>query len=53
MVQAASKAVIRQAAPGFKAMAWWQNKFQEVSLEQFRGKFRLLPTSADPMLTAA
>jgi len=38
MVQAGSKAVIRKAAPTFEAMAWWQNKFQKVSLEQFRGK---------------
>jgi alkyl hydroperoxide reductase subunit AhpC len=41
MVQAGSKAVIRKAAPTFTAQAWWQNKIQEVSLEQFRGKFSL------------
>ena len=35
----AGKAVIRKAAPSFKATAWWQGKFQEISLEQFRGKY--------------
>ena len=33
-----SKAVIRKQAPQFKGTAWWQNKFQEISLEQFKGK---------------
>ena len=38
MVQAGSKAVIRKAAPAFEGMAWWNNKFQAINLEQFRGK---------------
>ncbi len=33
-----SKAIIRKAAPLFRSQAWWQNKFQEVSLDQFKGK---------------
>ena len=35
-----SKAIVRKAAPSFKATAWWQGKFQELSLEQFKGKFK-------------
>lgn len=42
MVQPACKAVIRKPAPAFTATAWWQNKFQQVSLEQFRGKYVVL-----------
>lgn len=38
MVQAASKAIIRKAAPAFEGMAWYQQKFQKINLEQFRGK---------------
>ena len=38
MVQATSKAIIRKAAPSFEAMAWHQEKFQKINLEQFRGK---------------
>jgi len=35
---ACHKAVIRSAAPAFKAAAWYQDKIQTVSLEQFKGK---------------
>ena len=41
-MQAAARAVIRKPAPAFTATAWWQGKFQEVSLEQFRGKYVVL-----------
>ena len=37
-----SKAIIRRPAPSFKGMAWWQNKFQEISLEQFKGRYVVL-----------
>ena len=37
-----SKAVVRHAAPAFKGMAYWNNKFQEISLEQFKGKYVVL-----------
>ncbi len=37
-----SKAIIRKPAPSFKATAWWQNKFQEISLEQFKGQYVVL-----------
>jgi len=43
MVQAGSKACIRKAAPAFEGMAWWNNKFQAINLEQFRGKNFTLP----------
>ena len=32
-----SKAIVRKAAPAFTATAWWEGKFQEVSLSQFQG----------------
>jgi len=35
-------AIVRKPAPAFKAQAWWNNKFQEVSLEQFKGKYVVL-----------
>ena len=35
-------AIVRKPAPAFKAQAFWQNKFQEVSLEQFKGKYVVL-----------
>ena len=38
VIKLMSKAIIRKAAPLFKSQAWWQNKFQEVSLDQFKGK---------------
>merc|ERR1712060_929412 len=41
-VQAATWACIRKPAPAFAAQAWWNGKFQEVSLEQFRGKYVVL-----------
>ena len=37
MVQPALRATVRKAAPTFEAAAWWQGRFQQVSLEQFRG----------------
>jgi len=33
------KAIIRKAAPAFQGTAFWQNKFQQISLEQFRGQY--------------
>jgi len=36
------KARIRQQAPDFEAMAWWQDKFQRVSKDQFLGKYIVL-----------
>ena len=42
MVEAVQKAIIRKPAPTFTAQAWWQGKFQEVSLEQFRGQYVVL-----------
>ena len=37
-----SKAIIRRPAPAFKGTAWWQNKLQEISLEQFKGQYVVL-----------
>ena len=37
-----NKAVVRQPAPIFKGQAWWNKKFQEISLEQFKGKYVIL-----------
>ena len=37
-----NKAVVRHPAPAFKGMAWWDKKFQEISLEQFKGKYVVL-----------
>ena len=50
MVQAGSKAVIRKAAPAFEAMAWWNNQFQKIKLEDFRGKKRTITISAGKTL---
>ena len=36
------KAVVRHPAPAFKAMSFWNKKFQEISLEQFKGKYVVL-----------
>ena len=36
------KAVVRKPAPSFKGMSWWNNKFQEISLDQFKGKYVVL-----------
>ena len=33
---------VRREAPGFSADAWWENRMQRVSLEQFRGKYVVL-----------
>ncbi len=35
-------AKVRHPAPAFKAQAFWQNKFQDISLEQFKGKYVVL-----------
>ena len=37
-----SKAIIRKPAPAFQGMAWWQDKFQPISLDQFKGKYTVL-----------
>ena len=37
-----SKAVVRHAAPAFEGMAYWNNKFQKISLEQFKGQYVVL-----------
>ena len=34
--------MIRKPAPAFKATAYWKKKFQEISLEQFKGKYVVL-----------
>ena len=34
----AAKAVIRKPAPAFTGQAWWNNKFQQISLDDFKGK---------------
>ena len=36
------KAVVRRPAPAFKAMSWNKTKFEEISLEQYRGKYVVL-----------
>lgn len=41
----AAKAIIRKPAPAFAGQAWWNNKFQEIKLEQFKGKCSDLPLS--------
>lgn len=33
---------VRKPAPSFKGQAWWNKKFQEISLEQFKGKYVVL-----------
>tara|TARA_B110001450_G_C17486513_1_gene426450 strand:- start:66 stop:686 length:621 start_codon:yes stop_codon:yes gene_type:complete len=33
---------IRKPAPSFKGMAYWNKKFSEISLEQFKGKYVVL-----------
>jgi hypothetical protein len=35
----ATKAIIRRPAPAFTGQAWWNDKFQQISLEDFKGKF--------------
>ena len=35
-------AVVRKPAPAFEAEAFWQDKFQKISLEQFKGKYVVL-----------
>ena len=35
-------AKVRKPAPAFKAQAYWHNKFEEISLEQFKGKYVVL-----------
>jgi hypothetical protein len=34
----AAKAIIRRPAPAFTGQAWWNQKFQQISLEDFKGK---------------
>merc|ERR1711865_1025881 len=36
------RAIIRKPAPAFKAMAWTNKQFKEVSLEDFKGKYVVL-----------
>merc|ERR1719198_1512372 len=33
---------VRKPAPAFKGMAYWDKKFKEISLEQFKGKYVVL-----------
>ena len=33
---------VRKPAPSFKGMAYWNKKFGEISLEQFKGKYVVL-----------
>ena len=33
---------VGHAAPAFKSMAWWNGKHQELSLDQFKGKYVVL-----------
>ena len=35
-------ACVRKPAPDFKAKAWWKNKFVDLSLSQFKGKYVVL-----------
>lgn len=42
MESAPQRAVIRKPAPAFKGMAYWDKKFQEISLAQFKGKYVVL-----------
>merc|ERR1719389_416608 len=35
-------ATVRKPAPAFKGMAYWDKKFKEISLEQFKGKYVVL-----------
>lgn len=44
----AAKAIIRKPAPAFAGQAWWNNKFQEINLDQFKGK-HLFPHSCGPL----
>ena len=37
-----TQAVIRKPAPAFEGMAWYEGKFQKLSLEQFRGQYVVL-----------
>ena len=36
------RAIIRKPAPEFKGMAYWNKKFQEITLSQFKGKYVVL-----------
>ena len=36
------KAIVRQPAPSFKGQAWHQGKIQDISLEQYKGKYVVL-----------
>ena len=36
------KAVVRMLAPSFNSKAWWNGKIQDMTLEQFRGKYVVL-----------
>lgn len=38
----AQRAIIRKPAPAFKAMAWTNKQFKEVSLEDYKGKYVVL-----------
>ena len=35
-------ACVRKPAPDFKAKAWWNNKFVDLTLSQFKGKYVVL-----------
>ena len=37
-----NKAIVRKQAPAFTGMAYWDKKFQEISLAQFKGKYVVL-----------
>merc|ERR1719242_1537482 len=41
-MQSSQKAIIRHPAPEFSGQAWWKNKFQKVSLNDFKGKYVVL-----------
>ena len=42
MDKAPQRAIIRKPAPEFKGMAYWNKKFQPISLSQFKGKYVVL-----------
>jgi|TARA_B110000305_G_C19235569_1_gene537341 alkyl hydroperoxide reductase subunit AhpC len=42
MEAAPVRATVRKPAPSFKGQAYWNKKFQEISLEQFKGKYVVL-----------
>ena len=41
-MEARQVATVRKPAPAFKGMAWHEKKFQEISLDQYKGKYVVL-----------